>query len=396
MNTVRKGSILTSILIALPSLGLGLSWNMKSTVLTLLVKSITPSDFKLGIITSIGPVAGMIFPYLSGVISDRTNFKIGKRKPWVLLGGILGSIFLLLFGFSPNYIILFLLTFGIYASLNFLQGSYYSWIPEAVKQNQIGTVNGLGKLFYSLGGTVLFLVGVYLFYINKELPFILILCCIMIPVLIVCFFINEDNAHVKQKAKLNFDFLKNRKAIRVFMTAFFFYIAYGLMTPFWIPYYEKTNHFTSSEISLALTSFTLIGLFLSLFIGIWCDKWNKQYIFLIACILYIIAFIIGWNVSNISMLWIFAIFFGVGFVIMQVVFYALIPEVAPKGKIGEYMGINNIFLCIPQIISSILGGYLLEIGYGKMLFPISIVALIIACIIIGYGKLEGSKGKSLT
>lgn len=391
MESVKKKSVLTPILIALPSLGLGLSWNMKSTVLTLLVKTITPSDFKLGLITAIGPVAGMIFPYLSGVISDRTNFKIGKRKPWVLLGGILGSIFLFLFGFSSNYIMLFLLTFGIYSSLNFLQGSYYSWMPEAVKPNQIGTVNGLGKLFYSLGGTILFFVGVYLFYINKELPFILILCCIMVPVFIVCFFVKEKNVHVKQKSKLNFDFLRNKRAMRVFMTAFFFYIAYGLMTPFWIPYYEKYNNFTSSEISLALTSFTLIGLFLSLFIGVWCDKWKKQYIFLIACIVYVIAFIVGWNVSNIFMLWMFAITFGIGFVIMQVVFYALIPEVAPKEKIGEYTGINNIFLCIPQIISSVLGGYLLEVGYGKMLFPIAIGALIIACIIIGYGKLENSK-----
>lgn len=388
MESVKKKSILTPVLIALPSLGLGLSWNMKSTVLTLLVTSITPSDFKLGIITAIGPIAGMVFPYLSGIISDRSNFKIGKRKPWVLLGGGLGSIFLLLIGFSPNYIILFILTFGIYATLNFLQGAYYSWMPEAVMPSQVGTVNGLGKLFYSLGGTILFLVGVYLFYINKELPFTLVLICIMIPVVIVSIFIKEDNKNIKQKAKINFDFLKNKLAMRVFMTAFFFYLAYGLITPFWIPYYEKANNFTSGEISLALTSFTLIGLVLSLFIGIWCDKWKKQYIFLIACIVYIIAFIIGWGVSNLLMLWVFAIMFGVGFVIMQVVFYALIPDVAPKEKIGEYMGINNVFLCIPQIIGSILGGYLLEINYGELLFPISIASLIIACIIIGWGKLE--------
>lgn len=36
MESVKKKSILTPVLIALPSLGLGLSWNMKSTVLTLL------------------------------------------------------------------------------------------------------------------------------------------------------------------------------------------------------------------------------------------------------------------------------------------------------------------------------------------------------------------------
>ena len=75
---------------------------------------------------------------------------------------------------------------------------------------------------------------------------------------------------------------------------------------------------------------------------------------------------------------------------LQVVFYALIPVVAPKEKLGEYMGINNIFLCIPQIISNLIGGYLITNGHGSLIFPISIAALVIACIIIASGKLQSA------
>ncbi|MGL5617053.1 MAG: MFS transporter [Sarcina sp.] len=109
---------------------------------------------------------------------------------------------------------------------------------------------------------------------------------------------------------------------------------------------------------------------------------------LASCIIYAIAFIIGWNVRGLVSLWIFAIISGLGFIILQVAFYAIIPEVAPKEKLGEYMGINNVFLCIPQIISSLLGGYLLSIGYGKLIFPISIGALIIGALIIGVKKIQ--------
>lgn len=383
-----KTKSLIPILIALPSFGLGLTWNMKSTILPLLVKTVTTSNFKLGLLAAAGPVAGIIFPYLSGVISDRTNLKMGKRKPWMLLGGILGSIFLIILGLSKEYIIMFISAFGVYASFNFFQGSYYAWIPEAVEENQIGKVNGLGKLFYSLGGMLFFLLGVSLFHKNREFPFILILLAVLIPITISTTLVKEDDSNFRKPSKLSFDFLKNSSAMRVFLGAFFFYIAYGLITPFWIPYYEKALKFTSNEISLALIGFTFTGLILSIVVGFWCDKWNKQYIFLIATLIYIIAFIIGWDVKGLVMLWIFALLSGVAFVIFQVVFYSLIPVVAPKEKLGEYMGINNIFLCIPQIISSLLGGYLLTINKGIFIFPISIISLIIGAIIIGYKRLK--------
>ncbi|MGL5617054.1 MAG: MFS transporter [Sarcina sp.] len=275
MNAQKK-KILNPMLIALPSLGLGLAWNMKSTVLPLLVKTITNSNFKLGILVTVGPIAGIIFPYLAGIISDRTNIRFGKRKPWVLLGGILGAIFLLGLGFSPNYIFMLVCAFGVYASFNFFQGAYLPWIPEAVDEKQIGFVNGLGKLFYSIGGMIFFFLAVKLFYINKEFPFILILLAVMVPIIITIFTIKEDDSNFKEPSKLSFDFIKNVPAMRVFITAFFFYIAYGIITPFWIPYYEKYNHFTANEISLALIGFTIVGLLFSLIVGKLCDKFSKQ------------------------------------------------------------------------------------------------------------------------
>lgn len=172
------------------------------------------------------------------------------------------------------------------------------------------------------------------------------------------------------------------------MTAFFFYLGYRLIMPFMIAYFTKVGDFTSSQISLALAGFTFIGLILSLFVGILCDKFSKQIILFIACAVYGIGFIVGMFVFNLPLLWVFTLLLGMGFVMLQIVFYALIPEVAPKEKLGEYMGINNVFLCIPQIIGNALGGYLISDGNESLLFPIALISLIIACIIIGFGKFK--------
>ena len=191
MNT-KKNRFLVPFLISLPSIGLGLAWNMNSTIVPLLIKTVTPSAFKLGLLVTMAPVTGMIFPYLGGAISDRTNMKFGKRKPWVLLGGIIGAISLFLLGFSTEYILMFIFAFMVYAALNFAQGAYYSWMPEAVKPNQIGMVNGFGKLFFALGGVLVFFFGVKLFNIGNSVPFIAVLVAVLLPIFIVTLFIKED------------------------------------------------------------------------------------------------------------------------------------------------------------------------------------------------------------
>ncbi|MGL5646245.1 MAG: MFS transporter [Clostridium sp.] len=383
----KNKNILIPFLIALPSIGLGLAWNMNSTLVPLLVKGVTPSAQKLSILIAMAPVTGIIFPYIAGVVSDRTNMKLGKRKPWVLIGGLIGAISLVLLGYSASYIAMFILAFIVYASLNFYQGAYYSWMPEAVDDNQIGLVNGLGKLFYSLGGVIVFFTGVLLFNISKPLPFIIVAIIVIAPIILVNFFVKEDTSKFTKPAKLSLDVLKNKSAMKLFMCAFFFYIGYGLIMPFWIPYYSQKG-FSSAEISFALCGFTVLGLILSIFVGMWCDKFNKQKITLISCIIFGASFILGWIVHSLTGLWAFTIVYGIGYAVMNVVFYTLIPVVAPKEKLGEYMGINNIFLCIPQIIGNLVGGYLLTNGHGSLLFPISIGALVIACLIIGIGKLK--------
>ncbi len=384
MEMKRNNSKLVPILMALPSIGLGLAWNMNSTVVPLLVETATKSAVQLAILVAMASVTGIFAPYISGMLSD----KLGKRKPFVLFGSLAGAIFLFCLGFSSAYLEMFIFAFLFYFSMNFYQGSYYAWMPEAVHKDQIGLVNGWGKLFYSVGGIIVFGVGVSLFAINPALPLIVAGVVVIISNLITVLGVKEDRSHMtKASSKISFDFLKNVSAMKVFMTAFFLYLAYGLIMPYWLPYFEKANGFTSNDISLALVGFTVVGLILSVFIGMLCDRYNKQVILFIVCVIYFIGFLVGMFVMNLGMLWGFTIIFGLGFAVFQVVFYALIPAVAPKERLGEYMGINNVFLCIPQIIGNLVAGSLMSSDM-HLIFPLALISIVVAALICGIGKMK--------
>lgn len=387
-KTQKKKSWWIPALVALPSMGIGIIWNMNSTVIPMLIGTTTTSATAIANVVMMASLTGIVMPYIAGIISDRTNTKMGKRKPWVILGTILAAIFLMLLGMSTKYIYMFIFATLLYGVVNFYQGPYFSLMPESVEPNQVGLVNGWGKSLLSLGGVIFFFFGVNLYNANHIYPFILVTALLLIPTLIAMFMIKEDTTRFQKPTKLSLDFLKNSAAMRVFMTAFFFYLGYGLIMPFLIPYFEKVVHFTSTQISLSLTGFTFIGLILSIFIGMLCDRMSKQIVLFIACAIYGISFVVGIFALNLPLLWVFTILSGIGFVILQVVFYSLIPDVAPEGKLGEYMGINNVFLCIPQIIGNQVGGNIISSGHENLLFPIAVAALIIACIIIGSGKLK--------
>lgn len=384
MEIKKSNSKLAPILISLPAIGLGLAWNMNSTVVPLLVALVTKSSFLLGILVAMASVTGIFAPYVSGILSDR----VGKRKPFVLIGSLAGAIFLFLLGFSSFYFEMFIFAFLFYLSMNFYQGAYYAWVPEAVEKNEIGLATGFRNAFSAIGGIIVFGIGVILFNMNPALPLIVSAVVVIVINIITVINVKEDSSRlVKSTSKLSFDFIKNKSAMKVFMTAFFLYLSCGFIMPYWIRYYEKMNGFTSNEISTALIGMTLMGLIFSIFIGKLCDRYNKQLILFLTCIVWLIGFIVGAFVMNISMLWAFTLIYGLASAMFSVVFFALIPAVAPKERLGEYMGINNVFLCIPQIIGNLVAGELIT-NNAFLIFPCCIVFIIIAMLICVIGKMK--------
>ena len=48
-------------------------------------------------------IAGLIFNLIWGIQSDNTRSKWGRRRLYILIGGLIAGIAMILFSFSPNY-----------------------------------------------------------------------------------------------------------------------------------------------------------------------------------------------------------------------------------------------------------------------------------------------------
>ena len=175
--------------------------------------------------------------------------------------------------------------------------------------------------------------------------------------------------------------------MKLFIGAAVSLVALGIITPFMLRYFETVNGFSVSTISFALMGMVIPGLF-SVFYGMIFDKFNKKLLLILGLVFECIGCIIALYVGSVAMLWVFTFVYGFGMTVFYVAYYALIPYVAPMEKLGEYMGVGNIFICIFQMIGQLLGGYVMAGSNPQLIFIIAAISIVISIIILSVGKLQ--------
>ncbi|WDC85578.1 MFS transporter [Caloramator sp. mosi_1] len=160
-------------MVGLPNLGVGLLWAMNMSVIPLFVSKLNISNAQQGRLISMGAFTGIFVQYLVGLLSDRSNFKMGKRKPFMIMGSVLSALFLILLPYTNTYTTAFMLAFLFYFFLNFYQGPYYSLIPEAVDEKELGLANGFARVVSVIGSAIIFMLGPSLWEKNFKYPFYL-------------------------------------------------------------------------------------------------------------------------------------------------------------------------------------------------------------------------------
>jgi Na+/melibiose symporter-like transporter len=111
----------------------------------------------LGTVLLLSRVLDAVTDPMTGILSDKTNTRIGKRKPWMIGGGLLG-IFAVYFFFNPPAtagMFYFLLAFNFYyVTRTLISIPYFAWGSEITRdydeRSRIGTYYGIFLLIAQL------------------------------------------------------------------------------------------------------------------------------------------------------------------------------------------------------------------------------------------------------
>ena len=100
----------------------------------------------IGVITTFGVLIAIVVQPTMGAISDHTRSRIGRRKPYIILGTAMDLVFLIFAAWAfwnQNYWAFVVAVALLQFSSNFAQGPYQGYIPDLVPGRQVGIASGL-------------------------------------------------------------------------------------------------------------------------------------------------------------------------------------------------------------------------------------------------------------
>ena len=357
-------------------------------ILVFKIMEIDPEHYTVsfGMITGVGALFALFANPIGGAISDRTGLKFGRRRTWILLGSVLGSLSLLGIAFSTKLWMVAVFWCCAQMLFNFGFASVTALIPDQVDEVRRGTISGIVGLVVPF--TVV--IGMVIMTIMGKATLIEkygVLAAIgIITAIISCMLIKEGKVvyrpKEKQKEKLSFGEALSKiypspRKYPIFtwgwLTRFCISLAYCSGSYGTIMLMQR-YHLTQDETSKMATILSIVTmLFLatsSLLGGLLSDKFRKQKPFVIASAIVVgIGVVINIFAPSVTYVVISAILTSFGYGIFLAVDVALIARILPnKEDAAKDFGIMNIANTVPQSIVPFIAPTLLGIGGWPFLF----------------------------
>lgn len=345
----------------------------------------------------VAPITGMIVQPIVGYYSDRTWNRFGRRRPYFLIGALLTSTALILMPNAPHlatFISPMLIGGGMLmimdASINISMEPFRALVADKLPEEQHALGFSMQTLLIGIGAVVgswlpyilgnwfgvskeaaqegLIAPNVYLsFYIGAAVLFSAILWTVIrtkeYP---PEFYEEEDKTEVKKEK-----FSIPKPMLQLLLVQFFSWFALFTMWVFTTPAVAKTFYGTTDPNSPAFQEagdwvgilfgvYNLVSAIIALTLPLLAARIGRKKTHALALAIGGLSYLSFSIIPDPDLLILPMIGIGIAWGSILALPYAMLANSIPPKQMGMFMGLFNMSITIPQIISGIFGGLILK------------------------------------
>jgi MFS family permease len=349
----------------------------------------------LSIATAIGVLAAVITNPIAGALSDRTTSRLGRRRPWFIVGSILSAIVLALMANATNFVALVVCWAIFHIAANAILAGLSAVIPDQVPLRQRATVSAFVSLSLPLGAVAGALLvtriarstqmGYYLFaglLLIVMVLFILLLRDKPLP---------KENAPRFHLGAFLAGFWVNPVKYPDFgwawLTRFLVYLSYFTALGYLLYFLQDAVHYQKAAQGVATFQIILTGALLiaSVVSGICSDRLQRRKVFVmgasvvIALSFLLLAFFQTWPAVELA-----GGVLGFGFGTYLGVDLALITQLLPSASArGKDLGVINIANALPQVVGVTVAAFVVNMFHSyTVLFVVAAILAMLGALLI--------------
>ncbi|MBQ6816436.1 MAG: MFS transporter [Clostridia bacterium] len=417
-----------TILIGFAFLSICAFWQMYDGLIPKILKETfaLPESVSGYIMAADNVLALFLLPIFGG-LSDRSKSKLGRRRPYILVGTIAAVSFMMLLPVLDNSyfavpatakLIAFIIVLGlVLVAMGIYRSPAVALMPDVTPKPLRSKGNAVINLMGAIGG-ILYLVVTSVLYSESKtaglthinyLPlFIIVGAVMLVALLILMFFVNEpklaaeqleyEAAHPEQEltVAVNDEKAIMPKAVKkslIFMlfSIALWFIGYNGITTWFTTYAKAVWDMDIGAASTCLTIATAGAIVSYIPVGSLASKIGRKktikagVLLLALCFAGGFAFTILFNSFN-PLLYILFALVGVAWAAINVNSLPMVVEMCSGSNIGKFTGLYYTFSMAAQIVTPIAAGYLIENIDYKVLFLYSAVFVMLSFVTMCFVK----------
>ena len=376
-------------------LGIQYSFGLQQTAINPIFLYLGAPEEMLPILNIAGPVTGLLVQPIIGALSDKTwSVRWGRRKPYFLIGAILGSLCLFAFPHSPILWFAVGLLWILDVGNNMAMEPYRAFVGDKLPEKQLSLgfqmqslfvgagillANGSIVLFqHWFGGETVDQAGTipqwlyYSFYIGAFLSLVTILWSVFktpeippsddelteinrIKGLSLGQKISKPFAEIAEAIKNMPKFMWKIGAVYLFQ-----WYALFIYWQFTTPLFKLTMGYSTSEAAsqaakMSLT-YNIVTMVVALALVPLTLRFGGKKIYASSLVGTAIALFLIPYISDPLLVLVPMVLFGIGWAAMMGIPYTMVSKIVPQDRRGVYMGILNMMIVIPMFVQTLTFG----------------------------------------
>lgn len=391
--------------------GISLIWPIFNNFIPIFLQE----DFMLsatmtGFIMTWDNYLNMFIQPIVGERSDQTRSRLGRRKPWMLVGAPLAAIFFIIVPTMTTVFGIMITILLTNLSMALFRSPTIALLGDLFPAEQRSTANGIINLMGGIGAILAFLVGGALYKFGRITPFAFGSVVMLVAILMVVLFVREKNhdpieeitkseTQTQRNSFLNsFKEVLNasdRSGLLILLAIMFWFLGYNALDT-WISSFGKfTLGINEGRMAILTSGLALAFVIFALPSGLLATRFGRRRIILTGITGLFLTILFGLVVNNEIMLIGFLIFAGFFWALINVNSLPMVYDVGGDERIGTFTGLYYLASSIAAIGGPQVVGILIDLTNGNYRIMFVFAAIFMSLAGLCMFKVKETKQKPL-